>query len=259
MLLTQKDRLVNGRVFTIHGDAEDQTVYNNILNGSDYENHMVDFYRELLKEDSVCIDAGANIGILSMYMSLFTKAKIYAFEPVPDTYGTLVVNVDANHLNVYPFCLALGDKTGKANILFDSKKNGGASFEYATTNPNDVEMEIDVITLDEFVEREKITKLDLLKMDVEGFEELILRGGKKTLETLKPDVVTEFCPPIIREKGLSSEGYFDTLRSYYKHIYFIDRPTMQLISIRDHAHLENYMSNGYNNIGDVFATNKELM
>lgn len=257
-MLTQKDRIINGKTFTIFGDAQDKSVFNNILNNSDYENHMVDFYRELLKEDSVCIDAGANIGILSMYMSLFTKANIYAFEPIPETYEALIKNIDINKLNVVPLCLALGDKSGKSIALLDRTCNGGAGFEYDTKNLNDIKVDIDVITLDEFVKSYKIEKLDLLKMDVEGFEELVIKGGKETLKQFNPDIVTEFCPPIIRSKGLSSEGYFDTLRSYYKHIYFIDRPQMQLITIKDHAHLENYMSNGYHNIGDVFATNKEL-
>ena len=257
-MLYQKERTIDGKVFTISGDSEDQSVFNNILNNSDYENHMIDFYKELLNEDSVCIDAGANIGILSMYMSLFTKATIYAFEPIPETYSALVTNIERNNLNIKSFCLALGDKSGKSIALFDRKSNGGASFEYNSQKPDEIKIDIEVITLDDFVKKENIDRLDLLKMDVEGFEELVIRGGKETMERLKPDVVTEFCPTIIREKGLSSEGYFDTLRSYYKYIYFIDRPNMKLVTMKDHNHLEQYMLNGYHGIGDVFATNKEL-
>lgn len=128
MLLTQKDRKVRDRTFTIFGDAQDTSVFNNIMNNSDYENHMVDFYGELLKEDSVCVDAGANIGILSMYMSLFTKAKIYAFEPAPDTFSALVKNIEVNRLNVQPFCEALGKSSEKSVLLYNEKTNGGAYF-----------------------------------------------------------------------------------------------------------------------------------
>ncbi len=257
-MLIQKDRVINGKTFTIFGDSEDKSVFNNILNNSDYENHMVDFYGELLKEDSVCIDAGANIGILSMYMSLFTKGKIYAFEPAPDTFSTLVKNIEVNKLNVIPFREALGKSSGKSILLYNNKSNGGASFEYESKDSEDVKIDIDVITLDEFADRERLTQLNLLKMDVEGFEEYVIEGGKNTIKKFNPDIVTEFCPPIIRQKGLDPEKYFEDLCYLYKYIYFIDRPNMRLVRVYHEMMLEDIMKNGYHNIGDVLATNKEL-
>ncbi len=261
--MISKIRNINGKDFTIFGDEEDKSVYNNIIHGSDYENHMIDFYRELLKEDSVCIDAGANIGILSMYMSCFTKAKIYAFEPAIENFEMLLKNIEANQLNVEPIFMGLGNKTGKMRFVFNREHSGDASLLYENQekfydSPIDDKREIALITLDDFVASRNITKLDVLKMDVEGFESLVIEGGKKTIETLRPDIVTEFCPPMIRTRELSSEGYYDMLKKYYEHIYFIDRPNMQLIKTSSHENLERIMSSGYNNIGDVFATNKTL-
>ena len=249
---TQKNRVVNGKTFTIFGDTEDQSVFNNIMNGSDYENHMVDFYKELLNKDSVCVDVGANIGILSMYMSLFTEAPIYAFEPIKDTFEFLKKNIEFNKMNVTPFNIALSDFTGKTQFEYDPKKNGSATFSKNGT------VEVEVMKLDDFVETNKIEKIDVIKMDIEGFETHMMYGAQNVIENMRPDIVTEYCPPMMRERGFEPNKFFHILESYYKNIYLVDRPVMQLIKVTSNLQLETILNSGYHNIGDVFATNKSL-
>lgn len=138
------------------------------------------------------------------------------------------------------------------------KQTAELIFENGSGDNDGIKIDIDVITLDDFMERQNINRLDLLKMDVEGFEEHVIEGAIKTIRKFNPDVVTEFCPPIIRQRGLSPDKYFQDLSNLYKYIYFIDRPFMKLIRVYNAEGLESLMKNGYNNIGDVFATNKEL-
>lgn len=257
--LVSRKRVIDGREFTILGNPDDKSVFINILINGYYENHMVDFYKELLTEDSVCIDAGANIGILSMYMSLTTKKTIYAFEPAKETYDMLVANIKENNLNVQPIQKALSDVNGEVDFAFYRDQNGGSSLIKPDANiiESGIKMKVESITLDNFVKEKNITKLDLLKMDVEGCETLILRGGEETLKTLKPDIVTEYCSPMIKEQGLSSQDYYDLLKKYYENIYVINRPVMQLIKIHSFEMLENVLKR-FDTIGDVFATNKKL-
>lgn len=261
-MITSKVRKILNKDFIIFGDDLDKSVYNNILSDGDYENHMVEFYNELLDEDSVCIDAGANIGILSMYLSTATKGMIYAFEPAMETYEMLVKNVEVNKMNVTAINKALGNYTGKINFAFNKFNNGNGSLmpknqEHWYEGAENDKRQVDIITLDDYIKENKIEKLDLLKMDVEGFETHILEGAKETLEKFRPDVTTEYCPPMIRDRELSSEKYFDMLKEYYNYIYFINRPEMYLVLIHNHEQLENTLK-GFHNIGDVLATNKKL-
>jgi len=260
-MITYRSRNINGRKFTIYGDTEDRSVYPSILRHYEYENHMIDFYRELLTDGHVCIDAGANIGMLSMYMSCFTRSPIYAFEPIIENFEILKKNIEVNKLNVVPFNLALGKTNGKTDFAYDKQFKGSGSllYEEEFRQPNDERMQVDIITLDDFVEQNEIQKIDVLKMDVEGFETSIVEGAKNVLETMRPDIVTEYCPPMIKARNLDSEGYYKLLKSYCKNIYFINRPNMTLIKINDYSQLEQIIcSKRFDNIGDVYATNKDL-
>ncbi len=252
-----KERNINGNIFNIDGDWEDKSVYNNIINDGDYENHMIDFYKMVLKRDSVCFDVGANVGIISMYMSLFTDGKIYAFEPIPETFEYLKTNIGLNSMNVVPINKALGDFNGEVEFVYDKKRSGDAHRELSY-NTNSVKVVSE--TLDKFTEKNNITKIDLIKMDVEGFEQTIVDCD--FVKNNKPDLVTEYCPKMIQE-NLShltnpSEMYFNFLQTYYKNIYFIERPVMRLKKVNTYDELVRTLNNGYNGIGDVYATNKEF-
>jgi len=61
------------------------------------------------------------------------------------------------------------------------------------------------MTLDQFIETNSIQKIDLIKLDVDGFELKVLRGGQKTLQKFKPLILFELCPYVLREHGTSAE------------------------------------------------------
>ncbi len=255
------ERNINGRIFNIDGDWEDKSVYNNIINDGDYENHMIDFYKMVLKRDSVCFDVGANIGIISMYMSLFTDGKIYAFEPIPETFEYLKTNIGLNSMNVVPINKALSDFDGEMSFIYDKTRSGDARANYFNLAKGKNTVNITSILLDKFIFENNINKIDLIKMDVEGFE-LTIVSGSQFIKQNKPDIVTEYCPKMIRE-NLSylhnpSETYFSFLKENYKNVYLIERPLMKLKKIETHEELEKLLNEKYNGIGDVYATNKEF-
>ena len=259
--LILKYRNMGGKTFSIYGDPEDRSVFVNIMNSGYYEDHMIDFYKELLKEDSVCIDAGANIGMISMYMSLFTKGKIYSFEPTVEVFDALQKNIEANNLNVQAFNVALGDKNGEYDFIHASTFNGANAFfvenpDRPKFDSNTTIIKTKAIRIDDFVKEHNIDKLDVLKMDVEGFEILIVKGAEETIKRFDPDIVSEFAPHMIRDRNIDPKIYFDFLKSYYKHIYLIDHPVMRLISIDNYDQLEKLLP--HKKIGDIFLTNKSL-
>ena len=261
--IIRKDRKIGDKVFEIYGDTRDDCVFNNIKHDLNYENHMIEFYKELLNKDSVCVDVGANIGILSFYMSLYTDNKIYAFEATKDNYLILKKNIEVNNLNVIPINKALGNKSGTKSFTYDIKNGSNGSF-LPKNNPEELSdkyVKVDVITLDEFVEQEKIDKIDVLKMDVEGFETEVIEGAKNTIEKFSPDVITEYCPDMIEGSGFNSEEYYELLKKYYKYTYVITQQNMSLVRVHNYKQLYNVLYNrslGFDKIGDVFFTNKNI-
>jgi len=137
-----------------------------------------------IKKDDVVIDAGAWIGDFSAYAAS-KDATVYAFEPVRISYGTLLKTALLNENKIIPVKKALGDKDGEMEIITPGKYNAGSSL-YFDSLPNSIKETIEVMTLDEFIEKESIKKVDFIKADIEGGERYLLMGAKKVLKEFAP-------------------------------------------------------------------------
>jgi len=137
--------------------------------------------------NKIVIDAGANIGIFSIYAAKLGAKKVYAFEPVKETYEILKEMIKENKLEniIIPVNKALGDKNKIMKIKYSGAGDGGASLNRKKRNKGK-EREIEVITLDDFVKENKIERVDFIKMDVEGYEENVLLGAKEIIKKYKP-------------------------------------------------------------------------
>jgi FkbM family methyltransferase len=129
-------------------------------------------------------DVGANVGeMCKLFMRHFPKAKIHAFEPVDATFRNLQKAL-GNHRRLALHKMAASDTAGSASIrLFDdSLKNTLVSdlADSLRTNPIGLE-KIEMCRLDSFVSELKVDQIDLLKIDVEGFEANVLRGCLENL------------------------------------------------------------------------------
>lgn len=152
--------------------------------------------KEFIKNDSVIIDAGANIGIFSLYASyLAPKGKIYSFEPVKSTFQILNKNIASNNLenSIFPYNLALGDKKGKAEIMTDSRSLlRGASIildsDFLKNRESDFDKKesIEITTIDTFVKENNIARVDFIKIDTEGYEKQIIQGARNTIKEFSP-------------------------------------------------------------------------
>lgn len=132
------------------------------------------------------LDIGANIGNHTLYFAKECGAeKVYAFEPIKDTYGILEQNVKINDLKdrVVLVNKGVGVCAGKASIERYDVDNIGA-----TSLKNDLNGEIEICSIDELAISEKIS---LIKIDVEGHEKEVIQGAIETIKTSLPSIMVE--------------------------------------------------------------------
>jgi FkbM family methyltransferase len=126
------------------------------------------------------VDVGANVGDFSIFCAFFNPKKVYAFEPMEHTFRLLEENISLNGLErlVVPVKKGLGAE----NFSISAKAGADAALgDGGDAGPGNEQLEI--VRLDDFLDGEEI---GFLKMDVEGYEENVLRGAEKSIARWKP-------------------------------------------------------------------------
>lgn len=138
------------------------------------------FMLHFLKPDDTFMDIGANIGSYTILAGAVSKAKVICFEPIPQTYKSLLLNIQLNQLedHVKAINKGLGEKNDRLKFTnsFDTvnhviTENGTADF-----------VEVEVITLNDFMKNGNVDIPSIIKIDVEGFEMSVLNGAENLLQ-----------------------------------------------------------------------------
>ena len=149
------------------------------LNGI-YESKTINLLMKLLSPGKIMIDAGANIGAVSLPVAKNTKAEIYAFEPSHLIFSTLQQNIIANNINnVFPFSQALSDTNGAANFYESDRVHGWSGLVRIDSFKK---YPVKTITLDSFCTLHEIKEIEVLKIDVQGWEYAVLKGAAQLLK-----------------------------------------------------------------------------
>lgn len=144
-----------------------------------------------IKSSSNCIDIGCHKGeILEILLKLSPNGTHFAFEPIPSMFEDLSTNFKGK-ATIFPFALA--EQEGSS--IFQFVKNAPAysglkKRKYNVSNPEIEEIEVEIKRLDSVIPED--TRIDFIKIDVEGAEFDVLKGAKKILEKNKPTIVFEF-------------------------------------------------------------------
>ncbi len=164
----------------------------------------------LLRSDSNCVDVGASYGvILKEMIRLAPEGSHLAFEPIPDLYNSLVSRFPEADVRQ----VALSDESGEAtfNWLPEAQGLSGLTrYKYAVTD-NGKKITVRTGRLDE--QLPPGYEPSLIKVDVEGGEYAVLRGGQRTLERYKPVLVVEYPRRGIPVPGIGREDLYDFLVS----------------------------------------------
>jgi len=217
----------------------DSPAFKNFLKDNPHEAGEVKYLESIAKEGMNVIDIGANIGITTVAISkrIGRRGKLYSFEPTPEYFNVLQDNVSSNGLeNVEVYELAVTDKAGRvpfyqkglsSGIIFEE---GAKKFEFPTT------------TIDKFLNKEKIGRIDLINMDCEGSELLALRGAEESLSKNKVKIFCEIHHDFLKQLGQSVED----IVQYLQGLEF----KVQSVSLNDLK-----VGNNFENCEYIYATN----
>lgn len=168
-----------------------------------FEYESIRIFKKLVLNAEVFFDIGANIGYYSLVASaLNPKIKIVGFEPMPAAIKFFKKNIAINSFkNIQIEEIALSDKPGSITFYaVKSRKfldipdhlNGDGTINLNNINSSlNEQINVQTDTLDAFVERNKISRIDMMKMDTEASEHLILSESKNVLATIRPIIMIE--------------------------------------------------------------------
>lgn len=178
--------------------------------------------KRLLKDNKVSIifDVGANIGLtVAEYKRFFPKATIYGFEPSEDSFTQLLENCKKLE-SIYLYKLAISDQTGEHEFYINEfcmsnslLKVSSQSDKYVDSNltRNLGSTKVKTITLDEFCQQQSITRINILKMDIQGGELNALKGSVNLLKEQSIDLIyTE----VLFAELYKNQGYFFEVYSF---------------------------------------------
>ncbi len=168
-----------------------------ILRVGSWQPEIWDSMSSSLSEGSVFLDVGAHIGYFSMKASprVGKTGNVLAFEPNPETLQLLRDNVSASHAeNVIVEPIACTDREQMLTLYAGPPSNTGMSSLASENVPLEGPPRLYTVRarkIDEVVRELKLTRVDAIKIDVEGAEAYVLRGAANTLKQFHPKVVVE--------------------------------------------------------------------
>ncbi len=171
----------------------DDWIQQNIFFLGSYEPAELKVLEKLLPPKGTFMDIGANMGLYSLLASRTAgpEGTVYCFEPLEKNYKMLKNNIAINRLsNIHSEKLAIGEKNKTTTLYYDDqeKNQGMATTRYIKDAYRE---EITMVSLDEYVNNHAISRIHLIKIDIEGSEYAALLGMRNTLSAHRPAIIIE--------------------------------------------------------------------
>jgi FkbM family methyltransferase len=193
---------------------------------NNYEADNYKFLQQQLKKSDHVIDIGAHLGLFSASSSQLvgSQGKIICFEPTPGTYSVLKETLRLNHCdNVIAVQAAVSDKVGTAT--FYVSHTAGCNSNSLVKKGTGTQLsgyDVQLLTIDSVVS-EHLLQPKLIKIDAEGAEFDVLKGGVATFRQYKPVLILGLHPAFIQTKGDSLAGIWDLLEQQSYQVKLADK------------------------------------
>ncbi len=197
------NKLLFGRLLKFSGSIRSDKIDNNeivyhtkseigisLFYNGEFEKNELEICKRYLKQDSIILDIGANIGIHSIYFSkIASKGLILSFEPSNETFILLLKNV-SQFENIVPINIAISDRNSVSKF-FIASDNAYSSLKDTQRKAIKRVINVPCIKLDEFSILKTLNKIDFIKIDVEGFESEVIKGMGSLIDKYKPIIFCE--------------------------------------------------------------------
>ena len=186
----------NGKAFSVvarGGQVENRLYWDGILG---HEPASMSSWVKYAAKAVTVLDVGANSGIFALAAAAAGARRVHAFEPVERIHSALLENIKGSEFeNVSAWHCAVGQFDGVAEMqdpggyapTSASLSSEFASFHLGATTLTRVE----VVSIDSWAERNSVSTIDMIKVDIEGYEEFALRGMKRVVSRDQPVVLIE--------------------------------------------------------------------
>lgn len=203
-------------------------LYGSYIREYEYEKFML----RISEKSSTIFDVGANIGYYTVQFAKKSNGTVYAFEPMTYQSETLHRNLRQNSItNVQTEKKIVSGSNGQERIFFSGLENTGKSSLVKETTDYE---EVSSVTLDSFCDEHHIETIDLIKIDVEGYEFKVLEGLTRMLKEQKVShIFVELLDKNLAKAGSSSQEICDFLSEYGYESYSIKTGSCKPYSVGD--------------------------
>lgn len=225
---SEPPRRVECNGYTLLAYADDLQIGAPVIAGAEHEPHVAAILRESLRSGDVVLDIGANIGIFTLLAAsrVGPQGRVIAIEPIARNRQLIARAAQFNGFaQIELIAGAASDRPGTIQLCTHPHTSNSATPAAAGERLRDALgtlVSVPALRLDERCAG--LDRLDLLKIDIEGMEPLALRGLERTIERLRPTLLSEFNPwAIERATATDAIDYLRWLRRWYPAITILHR------------------------------------
>jgi len=161
------------------------------------------YYCDTIQKDWNVVDVGANIGMFALLFGKLTTGKVWAIEASEPNFDMLQQNIE----HAGPF---VGDVTPLRRYISNKTSKDAGEIHYFWTGRGSVcreAGEFDFVTLDDLFEDQD--RIDLIKIDIDGYDFEAVQGAVKIMERIKPIMVIELVDEALRMHGFNKQNVID--------------------------------------------------
>lgn len=209
----------NNRSFYAVLDLLDFEIFQHSVSGFSRDRAEKTLLSKMLPKKCTFIDVGANCGLFTLNAANIggVNSVVYAFEPQPRLVEALNMSKTVNGFKqISIFNIALGNKVGNVTFFIPKLSSGSGSLLKSHANKKNCSnvITVEMSTLDKSLQSQELHKIDLLKIDVEGYELNVIQGARKILTSYHPFIWLEMNPGTQELAGVDQESIYQILEEF---------------------------------------------